>query len=73
MNSEQYTGVIGNVTEKGFGFVKVDGHTKDIFFHASQVLNVPFNDLRKGDKVLVDSIVEGNKGPVAEGISLIQD
>jgi len=45
------TGVIKALTEKGFGFIAVEGQEKDLFFHSNSLVGVQFNELREGDTV----------------------
>jgi CspA family cold shock protein len=47
-------GVIEKKTEKGFGFIKNDEHEKGIFFHATSLVDVEFDDLQEGDQVEFD-------------------
>jgi len=37
--------------EKHYGFIKVEGREKDLFFHSSDLANVTFDELREGDTV----------------------
>ena len=37
--------------DKGFGFIKPDGGSQDIFFHSSAVEGGTFDQLREGDRV----------------------
>lgn len=62
-------GTIKKLTDKGFGFIKVEGGT-DLFFHSSSVQGVRFEELRQGQKV---SFTEGQgpKGPRAENVTLV--
>ncbi len=62
------TGTIARVTDKGFGFIKVDGQEKDLFFHSSELVGVSFDSLREGDKVTFE-VGEGPKGPNATKVS----
>lgn len=43
-------GTIKKLTDKNFGFISQDG-SNDIFFHASNLDGVDFDDLREGDNV----------------------
>jgi CspA family cold shock protein len=43
------TGVIKALTDKGFGFIAVEGQEKDLFFHTNSLVGVQFNELREGD------------------------
>lgn len=48
------TGTIKRLTDRGFGFIAVDGKTdgKDLFFHSNELQDgIKFEDLREGDKV----------------------
>jgi CspA family cold shock protein len=51
------TGTIKTIRDdKGFGFITPDGTTgrNDVFFHQSAVNDVPFDDLRVGERVSFD-------------------
>ena len=63
-------GVIKSLNDKGFGFLKIEGMQKDVFFHASSLIGIKFNELQVGDVVIFDEIEEGEKGKNAIGISL---
>ncbi|MCX6795105.1 MAG: cold shock domain-containing protein [Candidatus Falkowbacteria bacterium] len=45
------TGTIKTLTDKGFGFIKVEGQEKDLFFHSNSLVGVQYNELREGDAV----------------------
>lgn len=45
------TGTIKALTDKGFGFIAVEGQEKDLFFHSNSLVGVQFNELREGDTV----------------------
>lgn len=45
------TGTIKALTDKGFGFINVEGQEKDLFFHSNSLVGVQFNELREGDTV----------------------
>ena len=62
-------GTIKTLTDRGFGFIAREGETKDLFFHAKDLNGLTFEDLKVGDVVTFD-VVEGQKGPAAENISL---
>jgi len=54
-------GTIARLTDKGFGFIAREGEDKDLFFHANELVDVEYNDLREGDKVEFE-VEEGPKG-----------
>ena len=51
----------------GFGFITVDGESKDVFVHHSAIQGSGFKSLSEGQKVEFE-IVQGQKGPAAEGV-----
>ncbi len=53
-------------SEKGFGFITVDGGN-DVFAHFSAITGEGFKTLEEGQKVSFE-IVEGNRGPQAANI-----
>ena len=63
-------GTIARVTDKGFGFIKVEGQEKDLFFHSNELVNIAFDDLREGDKVTFE-IAESPKGLNAVKVSKV--
>ncbi|OGE74319.1 MAG: cold-shock protein [Candidatus Doudnabacteria bacterium RIFCSPLOWO2_02_FULL_42_9] len=60
-------GVIKKKTDKGFGFITVEGQEKDLFFHSNSLVDVTFDELKEGDKVTFD-IAESQKGPNATNV-----
>lgn len=60
-------GTIARLTDRGFGFIARENGQKDIFFHANELKNVQFNDLREGDAVTFE-IGDGPKGPNAKNV-----
>lgn len=56
--------------EKGFGFIKIDGQEKDLFFHSNELVGTTFSELREGDKVTFE-IAESPKGPNAVKVSKV--
>ncbi len=54
-------GTIARLTDRGFGFISIEGQEKDLFFHANELQDMDFNDLREGDKVTFET-VDGPKG-----------
>ncbi len=61
------TGIIKTLTDRGFGFIAVEGQDKDLFFHSKALVDVQFNDLREGDSVTFDSEMSP-KGPNAVNV-----
>ena len=56
--------------DKGFGFIKVEGEDKDLFFHATELKDIGFDDLSEGDAVQFE-VVEGEKGLSATNVSKV--
>ncbi len=63
-------GTIKNLTDKGFGFITIEGEAKDLFFHNSELRGVSFDELKVGDKVSFEK-GESPKGPNAVNVSRI--
>jgi cold shock protein len=59
-------GTIKRLMDKGFGFIDM-GNGKDMFFHASNLDGVQFEDLYEGQNVTYTP-GQGPKGPRAENI-----
>ena len=57
-------GTIKKLTDKNFGFITLEGEEKDLFFHANELVDVNFEDLREGDTVSFESS-ETPKGQAA--------
>ena len=63
-------GTIKNLTDKGFGFITIEGEEKDLFFHKNELQGVSFEDLKVGDKVSFEK-TDSPKGPNAVKVSRI--
>ena len=63
-------GTIKNLTDRGFGFITVDGEEKDLFFHSNELRGVSYEELRAGDRVSFEK-GESPKGPNATNVSRI--
>ncbi len=63
-------GTIARLTDKGFGFIKIEGQEKDLFFHSTEVVGTTFDELREGDRVSFE-MGDGPKGPNALKVSRI--
>lgn len=59
-------GKIKRIMDKGFGFIDT-AEGKDLFFHASNVSGVSFDELEVGQTVFYD-LGSGPKGPRAENV-----
>ena len=53
--------------EKGYGFIKPDDESPDVFVHFSAIAGDGFKTLEEGKKVEYD-ITQGQKGPQAENV-----
>ncbi len=63
-------GTIKTLTERGFGFIEIEGK-EDLFFHANDLVeDVKFDDLKVGDKVSFE-LASSNKGPKAANVAQI--
>ena len=58
------------VSDKGFGFITVEGEEKDLFFHRNEVKGVTFEELKVGDRVSFEK-ADSPKGPNAVNVSRI--
>lgn len=63
-------GTIKTITDKGFGFITIDGEEKDLFFHRNELKDVSLEDLKVGDRVSFEK-GESPKGPNATNITRI--
>jgi len=63
-------GTIKKLTDKNFGFIAQEGSEKELFFHASELDGVEFNELNEGDKVSFE-LNETPKGPAAVKVKKI--
>jgi len=64
-------GTIEKLTDKGFGFIAVEGEEKGIFFHSNDLVDVTFDGLNEGDKVTFEKEAS-EKGPKAVKVTLIK-
>lgn len=63
-------GVIKKKTDKGFGFITVEGQSKDLFFHSNSLVGVTFDELQEGDSVTFES-EESPKGMNAVNVKRV--
>ena len=62
------SGTIKRLTDKGFGFIAVEGEEKDLFFHSSELVDVTFDELREGDALTFET-EDSDKGPRATNVA----
>jgi CspA family cold shock protein len=60
-------GSIVRKRDEGYGFIKPEDGDKDVFFHASALVDIDFDSLNEGDVVTFE-MEEGPKGPAAGNI-----
>jgi cold shock protein len=63
-------GTIAGLTDKGFGFISVEGMEKDLFFHSNELVGVSFDSLAVGDTLSFE-IGTGPKGQHATKVSKV--
>ncbi len=63
-------GIIKTLTEKGFGFITVDGEEKDLFFHGNELKGVKYEELKVGDRMSFEK-ADSEKGPNATNVTRI--
>lgn len=63
-------GVIKKKTDKGFGFITVEGQEKDLFFHSNSLVDVTFDELKEGDNVSFD-VEDSPKGKNATNVKRV--
>lgn len=63
-------GIIAGLTDKGFGFIKVEGMEKDLFFHSKELVDAEFDSLEQGDRVQFE-VEEGPKGLFASRVKKV--
>jgi len=61
--------------DRGFGFIRPDGATRDIFFHSSAVEDRQFDQLREGQRVEFEAGIDPRNPDRerAENVRLIAD
>jgi CspA family cold shock protein len=63
-------GTIKNLTDRGFGFITVDGEEKELFFHSNELKGVTYEELKAGDRVSFEK-ADSPKGPNAVNVKRI--
>jgi CspA family cold shock protein len=62
-------GTIKKITDKGFGFIKMDGSDKDLFFHNNALVGITFDELNEGESVSFD-VEDSPKGKNAVNVRI---
>jgi CspA family cold shock protein len=65
-------GSIVRKRDEGYGFIKPEEGDKDVFFHASALVDIDFDSLNEGDVVTFE-MEDGPKGPAAANIQKSDD
>ena len=60
-------GSIVRKRDEGYGFIKPEDGSKDVFFHASALVDITFDELTEGEAVMFD-VEQGPKGPAAANV-----
>ena len=64
-------GKIARLTDKGYGFIKMEDQDKDLFFHSNELQEgLSYADLRENDLVEFE-VTKGEKGPSATNVKKI--
>ncbi|KND47106.1 MAG: hypothetical protein AB199_01600 [Parcubacteria bacterium C7867-004] len=63
-------GVIVELVDRNFGYIRRVGIEDQLFFHADALKSLTFKELKKGDKVTFD-VTESKKGPYAVNVSRV--
>jgi cold shock CspA family protein/uncharacterized LabA/DUF88 family protein len=61
--------IVNLIASKGYGFIKPDNGSDNYFFHVSDLVDVPIDDLRYDDRVFFTT-ARGEKGIVAKNVRL---
>ncbi len=61
-------GTVKKLTDRGYGFITVDGKDDDLFFHSNELQGVSFEELKEGDKLSFE-VVDSDKGPNAVNVT----
>lgn len=61
-------GTVVSKRDRGFGFIKIEGQEKDLFFHSKELKGITFDELQEGDLVTFE-VQDSPKGPNAVNVS----
>ena len=70
--AQKNLGYVEKKFDKGFGFIRVDGQKDDksLFFHAKQLKNVHFDNIKIGDRVSFEGTREADTGKGREAYGI---
>ena len=78
-NQGMFYGTIKTLSDRGFGFIEPSGGGKDVYFHAAEIGDELFRQLRPNQPVAFefakrdrDAIPDERKGPRAATLQLIE-
>ncbi len=63
-------GVVKKKTDKGFGFIAIEGEDKDLFFHSNSLVGVSFDEIQEGDTVSFE-VEDSAKGKNAVNVQRV--
>lgn len=63
-------GVVKKKTDKGFGFIAIEGEDKDLFFHSNSLVGVTFDEIQEGDAVSFE-VEDSAKGKNAVNVQRV--
>ncbi|HEX3099495.1 MAG TPA: cold shock domain-containing protein [Patescibacteria group bacterium] len=63
-------GSVKKKTDKGFGFIAIEGEDKDLFFHSNSLVGVSFDEIQEGDNVSFE-IEDSAKGKNAVNVQRV--
>jgi len=70
-SKKRYEGYIITLNrDRGYGFIKPIEDGENIFFHSSRLINIPFESLVEGDRVIFD-IINTDRGISAENVECV--
>ena len=70
LTNKSMQGVVKKKTDKGFGFIAIEGEDKDLFFHSNSLVGVSFDEIQEGDNVSFE-IEDSAKGKNAVNVQRV--